>query len=326
MLNIDFVVTWVNGADKIWMNKKKKYDIQNKSKGMNSKMAYRDWGLFKYWFRGVEKFAPWVHKIYLVVDNQVPSWLDIKNPKIKIVNHRDYLPESALPLFNSNAIQSSLHKIPGLSEHFVYFNDDMYIVNRTVPEDFFKHGLPCDEAVISPIIAEKNGTDHFQVNNMEIINKYFSKKDIIKNSKLFSCKYGINNLRTLFGIPTRFMSGFLETHLPESFLKSTFEELWNLEFNTLMRTTNSRFRALSDTNDWLFRDWQLASGKFIPRNNRKFGKFTSVNTNEYKTLVKGNYKVLCINDSPDVINNKKISNELISSFETLFSKKSKYEL
>ena len=67
---IDFVVTWVDGSDPIWRKKKSKYDLNVNSshKSMNSERAYREWGTFKYWFRGVEKFAPWVNKVYLVTD------------------------------------------------------------------------------------------------------------------------------------------------------------------------------------------------------------------------------------------------------------------
>ena len=79
MNKIDFVVIWVDGGDPIWQAKKAEYSksVDTSKKSMNSVKAYRDWGTFKYWFRGVEKFAPWVNKVYLVTDQQKPSWLNI---------------------------------------------------------------------------------------------------------------------------------------------------------------------------------------------------------------------------------------------------------
>ena len=95
---IDFVVTWVDGSDPIWRKKKSRYDgsVDTSKKSMNSEKAYRDWGTFKYWFRGVEKFAPWVNKVYLVTDNQKPDWLDISNEKLVIVDHREIKYNTAL--------------------------------------------------------------------------------------------------------------------------------------------------------------------------------------------------------------------------------------
>ncbi len=90
----------------------------------------------KYSLRSVEKFAPWIRNIIIVTDNQIPDWLDVSNPKIRIVNHSDILPEMALPTFNASAIETSLHKIPDLSEHFLFANDDMFFGNH-VDKKFF---------------------------------------------------------------------------------------------------------------------------------------------------------------------------------------------
>ncbi len=81
---IDFVVTWVDGNDTVWREKKNRFDksVDTSQKSMNSVKAYREWGTFKYWFRGVEKFAPWVNKVYLDTDNQKPSWLNIYSDKL----------------------------------------------------------------------------------------------------------------------------------------------------------------------------------------------------------------------------------------------------
>ena len=147
MMDIDFVITWVDMNDPKWQAEFAKYS-GNKGNTKNgvSEARFRDYGFLKYWFRGVEKFAPWVRKIHFVTSGQKPEWLDENNPKLHLVNHRDYIPEQFLPTYNSVVIERYLHKIPGLAEHFVYFNDDFYIINAIGPERFFKDGLPCDIA------------------------------------------------------------------------------------------------------------------------------------------------------------------------------------
>ena len=142
---IDFVVAWVDGNDLVWREKKAQYDgsINTFKEGMNSEKSYREWGTFKYWFRGVEKFAPWVNKIYLVTDQQKPSWLDINSEKLVLVDHAEIICNDYLPVFSANPIESNIHRIPGLSEHFVFFNDDMYLTAPVEPIDFFSEdGLP----------------------------------------------------------------------------------------------------------------------------------------------------------------------------------------
>lgn len=135
---IDFVVTWVDGNDEKWRLKKAKYDgsINTSKYSMNSEKAYREWGTFKYWFRGVEKFAPWVNKVYLVTDNQKPDWLNIDSDKLVLIDHKEIINNDFLPVFSANPIESNIHRIPGLSEHFVFFNDDMYLTAPISPDDF----------------------------------------------------------------------------------------------------------------------------------------------------------------------------------------------
>ena len=104
MNKIDFVVMWVDGGDPIWQAKKAEYSksVDTSKNSMNSVKAYRDWGTFKYWFRGVEKYAPWVNKVYLVTDQQKPSWLNIASEKLVLVDHSDILRKDYLPVFSAN--------------------------------------------------------------------------------------------------------------------------------------------------------------------------------------------------------------------------------
>jgi hypothetical protein len=75
--------------------------------------------------RAIYMHAPWVRFIYLVTASQLPNWLNASHPRVRIVNHAALFPDPThLPTFNSLAIESVLHRIPGLSEYFLYFNND----------------------------------------------------------------------------------------------------------------------------------------------------------------------------------------------------------
>ena len=155
-MEIDFVITWVDMNDAEWQRDFVKYSNKTENeKNSVSKARFRDYGLLKFWFRGVEKFAPWVRKIHFVTCGQKPEWLDENHPKINLVDHKNFIPEQFLPSYNSVVIERYLHKIPDLSEHFVYFNDDFYIINHLDKSRFFQNGLVhlYPYLLISPVLT-----------------------------------------------------------------------------------------------------------------------------------------------------------------------------
>ena len=129
-MDIDFVIPWVDGSDLEWRKSKNKYSGKIDEPVDITDARYRDWDILKYWFRGVEKYAPWVHKIYFVTCGQKPDWLNENHDKLVLVNHEDYIPHEYLPTFSANPIELNFHRIKNLSEHFVYFNDDTFIINK----------------------------------------------------------------------------------------------------------------------------------------------------------------------------------------------------
>ncbi len=129
MNKIDFVLLWVDGNDSVWQQQKNLYLSQEISVPLgdaNGNCRFRDHGLLRYWFRSVERFAPWVNKVFFVTCGQKPEWLDESYSKLCLVNHKDFIPAEYLPTFHSNTIELNLHRIDTLSEHFVLFNDDMF--------------------------------------------------------------------------------------------------------------------------------------------------------------------------------------------------------
>lgn len=328
-MKIDFVIMWVDGNDSKWQKEKNKY--LPKDDKINNDTRFRDWELLKYWFRGVEKYAPWVNKVYFVTWGHVPNWLNTQNDKLVIVNHKDFIPSQYLPTFNSHTIELNLHKIKELSENFVLFNDDTFIIDYMKKDDFFRHGLPCESAILNPIISV--GYDHFSnvsTNNLQIINNHFTKKETIKQSylKWYSLKYGKEIIRTIALTPWDRFPGFYNSHLPNSFLKHSFNEVWNKEFETLDNTCLCKFRNnYINVNQWLIKYWQFAKNQFMPRS-PKIGKYYEIGDNNEeikKVLLNKKYKMICLNDSVKISDFNKTKSELIEIFEKILDKKSYYE-
>lgn len=328
-MKIDFVIMWVDGNDLKWQKEKNKYLPEDNA--VNNEVRFRDWELLKYWFRGIEKYASWVNKIYFVTWGHIPNWLNTQNDKLVIVKHKDFIPNQYLPTFNSHTIELNLHRIKDLSEHFVLFNDDTFITNYMTEEDFFKQGLPCESAIVNPIISI--GNDHFSnvsTNNLQIINNHFNKKETIKKAffKWYTLKYGKEMIRTVALAPWDKFPGFYNSHLPNSFLKNTFNEVWKEEFETLDSTCKCKLRDnYTNVNQWVIKYWQLAKNQFMPRS-PKVGKYYEISDNNEeikKIILNKKYKMICLNDSVKIKNFCKTKKELVETFEKTLSKKSQFE-
>jgi hypothetical protein len=142
---IDIVYTWVDGADPDWQEA---FRATAAAAGRSvdetalDAARYHSRDELKYSLRSVWAYCGWVRKIWIVTAGQHPDWLG-DDPRISLVDHRDILPPSALPTFNSHAIEAALHHIDGLADQFVYFNDDMLVARSLRPETFFTpNGLP----------------------------------------------------------------------------------------------------------------------------------------------------------------------------------------
>jgi len=143
---IDVVYTWVDGGDPAWRERKARALRANgwvsgvsRQTANDSRYASRD--ELRYSLRSLHAFAPWVRHVFLVTDDQVPAWLDTTRPDVTVVGHREIFGDTGrLPTFNSQAIESRLHRIPGLAEHFLYLNDDVFLGRPVPPEMFFTPG------------------------------------------------------------------------------------------------------------------------------------------------------------------------------------------
>ncbi|CAM3543361.1 stealth conserved region 3 domain-containing protein [Stackebrandtia soli] len=133
---IDAVYTWVDDSDPEWLRVR---SAHQDTPGDASAARFRNRDELRYSLRSVAMFAPWVRNIYIVTAGQTPDWLDADHPRITIVDHRDLFTDpSVLPTFNSHAIETQLHNIPGLSNHFLYINDDVFLARPLTPGRFFQ--------------------------------------------------------------------------------------------------------------------------------------------------------------------------------------------
>lgn len=329
MNSIDFVITWVDGNDSEWQNCKYRYQ---KTRDESAPFFYRDWDNLQYWFRGVEKFTPWVNKIHFVTCGHLPQWLNVNHAKLNIVKHSDYMPERYLPTFNSHAIELNLHRIAGLAEQFVYFNDDSFVTDCMKPADFFIKGLPCDSAIMSTLVPLVPGDPffHYLINDLSIINHGFSKRKAISQNlrKWFSLKYGKLLLKNMYYAPVGGFSGFLNLHLPASFLKSTFEEVWENESAILEASSLNKFRTIHDVNQYVFSYWQFAAGKFFPRRTDCGRCFILGEDDQdlFKDMSAKKYKMICINDSISVTDYNEKKEAIKKQFNQMLPDKSAFEL
>ena len=329
-MDIDFVITWVDMNDPQWQAQFARYSQQKQeTKNGVSKARFRDYGFFRYWWRGVEEFAPWVRKIHLVTSGQKPEWLNTDNPKIHLVDHKDFIPAEFLPTYNSVVIERYMHKIPGLSDHFVYFNDDFYLTNKVEPERFFRNGLPCDIAVFDYNPSWSQWYTRIK-NNIRLINRHFDKREVMArdHDKWFHPSYG---LKARWNYLLKFYPKFITLRTPHNaqpYLKRTFEEVWSAAGRELTETSVNRFRALNDYTPELFRAWQICWGCFEPYNtycDTKMFPLMIRSGQAVKAIRRQTYTLICLNDNVHIRHYDRVMGELDHAFQEILPRKSSFE-
>ena len=165
---IDYVIPYVDGTDPEWLA------LYVKNKGLNEnaenlkevRKRFSPNILFKYQFRGIEKFMPWIGTVHLLVqsESQVPKWLD--RSRIHVVLHDEFMPAECLPTYNSSTFECFLHRIPGLAVRFIYANDDTYVTGALRESDFFDGVMPRNSYGKKRVNRHHN--ESFQRMNMKI--------------------------------------------------------------------------------------------------------------------------------------------------------------
>jgi hypothetical protein len=304
---IDIIVPWVDGNDPVWQAQRAAYQQGSTNAPASDATAayrFRDWDLMRYWFRAIDAFAPWVRRVFFVTCGQTPQWLDTSNPRLVCVDHRDYIPEEYLPTFDSNVIELFYNRIPDLAEHFVLFNDDMFLVAPTLANDFFKDGLPKDDAILGIIYTADSYDvfEHTMLSNSAVINRHFQLPEVYRAHK--------------------------GNHIPTPFLKSSFDELWEAEPDVLYETATHRFRTPYDVTQHLVQAWQFCKGEFVPRGGT-FGRNFALGPESdaaVAAITSGQYKAICLNDTAVEDDFERDQQRIEAAFQQLLPEPCSFEL
>ncbi|MFI8232885.1 stealth family protein [Streptomyces sp. NPDC085900] len=221
---VDAVYTWVDGNDPAWQRRKAqaKGEVYHAESASDARFISRD--ELRYSIRSLHLFAPWIRNVYVVTDDQVPAWLREDVPGLRIATHREiFRDRSVLPVFNSHAIESQLHRIEGLAEHFLYFNDDMFVGRPVAPHAFFT----------------PSGTARYFPSRNRIPQGPVVETDTPVDA---ACKNNRALLMNRFG---RVITQPME-HIPYALRRSAMEEAERDFPEAWARTAASRFRAMTD--------------------------------------------------------------------------------
>ncbi|WP_125263249.1 stealth conserved region 3 domain-containing protein [Streptomyces alboflavus] len=248
---VDAVYTWVDDSDPDWRAARAvalgggtENTAAADSSADSGTVRFRNRDELRYSLRSLAMYAPWVRHVYLVTAGQVPDWLDRDHPGLTVVDHRDLFADpSALPTFNSHAIETQLHRIEGLAEHFLYFNDDMFLGRPTTPGTFFLgSGLPkffwsSASVPALPVDAADEGYLAAAKNNRELLRRDFGRTAT-------HC--------------------FL--HVPYALRRSILEELGERYADELAATSRARFRGTTDHSlvSSLHQHYAYLTGRAVP--------------------------------------------------------------
>lgn len=357
---IDIVYTWVNSNDLTWQRELNNY-LSSEHFRLNKniynhefldKIRYRDRDELMYSLRSVEKYCPWVRHVFIVTNGQLPSWLNTNHPKIRLIRHSDIMPSDHIPTFNSLAIEANLHKIPELSDYFIYFNDDFFINTPLQKSDFIdKTGKLKIYLDTTPSMKRcnylRNLMEQYNLLNFkDNISKYSEIEDFIENCyKLYKIspkgtptnnelghysqwKNSNKILDQLFvGEERKFLS-----HNPYIQHRPTVELISKKLHQQLLDTSQSRFRSTKciGTTNAIYPYYSYYNGDVTMLNSDQDSHTIYLHDNDilneiqFKSLAKFSPKFFVIQDSQSKIrdSNKKKYKKFISS---VFPTKSKFE-
>ena len=293
---MDAVITYVDGNDPVW-----KQDYEKTTNVPVMEKRFRDWGTLKYLLRGIEAKMPFIRNVYLVVSHpsQVPEWAD--REQLKIVLHKDIIPAEFLPTFNCNPIEMHLHRIPGMDEEYIYFNDDMFPVGDCKPTDFFRDGRP--------VIGYYT---HLFASGMY--------KKICRNSDRLA--------RKALGMkPSCFFTR--PQHICSPMLRSQCEELYAKVEDEIRKTSATRTRTEENLNQYLFLDYMNYKGLVIREkiSNKHFSVAVASPDSLRDFLHNPTRNLVCINDVRlSEERYEQLRGAILDAFQSTFPSKSRFEL
>ena len=281
---IDLVYLWVDGNDPVWQAKRNATIGKPEEKSaVNCEGRYADNDELRYSLRSVELYAPWIRKIFIVTDNQVPRWLDTSDPRIRIVDHKEIMPSESLPCFNSSVIEHFICRIPDLSERYLYANDDMYINRHVTPETFFaSDGLPV-----------------IRLNRRWLRKYYLLFNERIRKKPLSNYNIIVRNAADLVEKRFGVYIGGKAHHNIDSYLKSDCLHVEEMFRKELQPTFSNHVREANDIQRSLYHYVALAEKRGHLRyvSQKDSLRLHIQNRRHYDKLSKYNPMLFCMNDS-----------------------------
>ena len=228
MRSIDAVITWVDGSDEDYKKK-----IENHlTTSTNYKKQYLQANEIEYCVKSILKFAPFVRRIFIVTDSQKPSFSGLKDlivsKKVKVVDHKEIFKgyEKYLPTFNIRSIDAVLHRIEDLSEMFVYFNDDVFLINKIREEDWF---------VENKVVLMGKWAKSYSINPIKVLSAKFKKAFGLRPSFNASQSKAAN----LSGFKKEYFKSY---HTARPQIKSLIKEFYHKNPGSLIDQIKYRFR------------------------------------------------------------------------------------
>jgi len=240
-LEVDLVYLWVSGQDPKHHQKRAEWVARCGLPAhlFNPDVRYVEDDELRYSLRSAEAFAPWVRTIFIVTDDQVPAWLNRNHPRIRIVDHREIIDPESLPTFNTKVIINSLHRIPGLGEHFLYTNDDCFFGQPCRKTDFFaRRGVDGRDRIVMKIMFPQ-GEKNF---DSWIVPAHLVRRPL---ARLWMASY--NSLKVL--LETRRRWGrirYVDSHQTQPMIKAELAAATEEFPAEHRRTAASRFRCVHD--------------------------------------------------------------------------------
>lgn len=270
MNTIDYVVPMVFHNDTLWRETFRKVGRMYSETDLNDFVRYRSWGTEELLIKCVRKFMPWVRNIYIILaqESQVQDWMI--GSDVKIVFHKDFIPSRFLPTFNSREIEMFLKDIHGLSDHFLYGNDDMFPLDYLSEEDFFIGGKPCIRMSVKAFPERPNN---------------FHK----------ACMNGLNFVASEFG--KKYSDTWLKNgHSIAPILKSTCEHLWS-RGKERIEASISPMREVKNFNQYIYSWWQYLSGEYVDKAPNRAYVSTKNSVEEVVNAIYESKGIVCINDN-----------------------------
>ena len=300
--DIDYVLPYVNGNDPVWAEQHKIIAARYGRHETGGSTRYADFGYFRYLFRGLAENLPWLHQVHLIVEGptQVPDWID--QEKVHIVYHSDFMPEGVLPTYNSQTIEMYLDRIPGLADHFIYANDDMYILYPMRPEDFFtEEGFPrmtMDSFKVAKATTMFRKVCYNEWNQVHRVLARPCTDDIYMRPKHDPCPMNLYQVRTI----RKLLDPEIRPHL------EPFRNEWQ-------------------HNQYIYSMYAYATQQYGD-STREFKYIENSHTPEEVAyyMLCGDYTELCLNDVDSMMRSRwLIRNAVNLTFEKLFPNPCKYE-